>query len=241
VIEHNIDIATPDGAMNSFVVHPDEGGPRPVVLLLMDAPGKRQELHDMASRIATAGYYVILGNLYYRQASHYNVFETGDRGRMFELMNSLSNAMVVSDAGAMIAHAAQDSNADATRVGVVGYCMSGPFAISVAAGHPAVVKSAASMYGVRLAVDTPDSPHLGLGQIAGEIYVGAAETDEYAPPEMIAKFEVAAAAVPTKVRVEWYPGTHHGFGFPGRPQYHREAAERHWLRLHDMFARTLGR
>jgi carboxymethylenebutenolidase len=241
MLEHNIDIATPDGAMNSFVVHPDEGGPRPVVLLLMDAPGKRQELHDMASRIATAGYYVILGNLYYRRVSHYNVFETGDRDVMFEHMNSLSNAMVVSDAGAMIAHAAKDPNADATRVGVVGYCMSGPFAISVAAGHPSVVKSAASMYGVRLAVNAPDSPHLALGRINGEVYVGAAETDEYAPPEMIAKFEAAAAAVPTAVRVEWYPGTHHGFGFPGRPQYNREAAERHWLRLHDLFARTLGR
>ena len=32
MIEHHIDIPTADGAMNSFVVHPEEGGPHPVVL-----------------------------------------------------------------------------------------------------------------------------------------------------------------------------------------------------------------
>ena len=47
MIEKDIDIPTADGAMNSFVVHPEEGGPFPVVFFLMDAPGKREELHDM--------------------------------------------------------------------------------------------------------------------------------------------------------------------------------------------------
>jgi carboxymethylenebutenolidase len=241
MIEHNIDIPTPDGAMNSYVVHPDEGGTRPVVLFLMDAPGKRQELHDMASRLATSGYYVILSNLYYRRVREFNVFETGDRDTMFEHMNSLSNAMAVSDAGAMIAHAAADPNADTSKVGVVGYCMSGPFALAIAAGHPSVVKAAASIHGVRLAVDADDSPHLSLGKIRGQVYVGTAETDEWAPPEMIAKFEAAAVDADANARVEWYPGTHHGFAFPGRPQYDRTASERHWLRLHDLFSRTLHR
>jgi phosphoribosylanthranilate isomerase len=38
MIEQHLDIPTADGAMNSFVVHPDEGGPFPVVLFYMDAP-----------------------------------------------------------------------------------------------------------------------------------------------------------------------------------------------------------
>ncbi len=32
----------------------------------MDAPGIREELYDMARRLATVGYYVLLPNLYYR-------------------------------------------------------------------------------------------------------------------------------------------------------------------------------
>jgi carboxymethylenebutenolidase len=55
MIEQEIDVKTRDGEMNTFVTHPEEGGPFPPVLFYMDAPGKREELHDMARRIATAG------------------------------------------------------------------------------------------------------------------------------------------------------------------------------------------
>ena len=52
MIEHHDDLATADGTMNTFVVHPEQDGPFPVVFFYMDAPGKREELHDMARRIA---------------------------------------------------------------------------------------------------------------------------------------------------------------------------------------------
>ena len=39
--------------------------------------------------------------------------------------------------------------------------------------------------------------------------------------------------------VEVYPGTHHGFAFPKRPVYHRDAAERHWERLLALYRRNL--
>ena len=86
MIEQHIDIPTADGSMNSFVVHPDEGGPFPVVLFYMDAPGKREELHDMARRIGTVGYCVILPNLYYRDVREFDATTemTSQRGRMGE-------------------------------------------------------------------------------------------------------------------------------------------------------------
>ena len=67
MIEKLLDIETSDGAMNSFIVYPEEKGRHPVVLFYMDAPGKREELHDMARRLAAVGYYVVLPNLYYRR------------------------------------------------------------------------------------------------------------------------------------------------------------------------------
>ena len=86
MIEKHLDIPTADGAMNSFVVYPDEGGPHPVVLFYMDAPGKREELHDMARRLASVGYYVVLPNLYYRNTPDWWLTERteanmGDPGR----------------------------------------------------------------------------------------------------------------------------------------------------------------
>ena len=47
-------------------LHPERGGPFPVILFYMDAPAIREELRDMARRLATSGYYVMLPNLYYR-------------------------------------------------------------------------------------------------------------------------------------------------------------------------------
>src|ERR1700690_584998 len=66
MIDKTLDIATGDGAMETFVCHPERGGPFPAVFVLMDAPGIREELRDMARRLGTVGYYVVLPNLYYR-------------------------------------------------------------------------------------------------------------------------------------------------------------------------------
>lgn len=239
MIETFLDIPTPDGAMNSFIVHPDEGGPHPVVLFLMDAPGMREELRDMSRRLASAGYYVIASQLYYRDVREYNVFETNDRERMFELMSALSNDMAVEDARAMIAHADSDPAADTTRVGTVGYCMSGPFTVAIAAALPGQITAAASIHGVALVTDRQDSPHLLVEKATAEIYIGAAETDSYAPPEVVDGFETALHAAACAGRVEWYPGTEHGFAFAERPLYDKPASERHWQRLHDLFRRNL--
>src|ERR1700730_911626 len=65
MIEQTLDIATPDGAMETFICRP-ERAEHPAVLFLMDAPGIREELRDMARRLATVGYVVLLPNLYYR-------------------------------------------------------------------------------------------------------------------------------------------------------------------------------
>src|SRR3546814_1344138 len=50
-----------------FIARPDSEGPWPVILFYMDAPGIRPELHDMARRLASRGYLVVLPNLFYRQ------------------------------------------------------------------------------------------------------------------------------------------------------------------------------
>ena len=44
MIEQTIDIPTKDGAMTTFIAHPERDGPYPVVLFFMDAPAIREEL-----------------------------------------------------------------------------------------------------------------------------------------------------------------------------------------------------
>src|SRR5215469_7891938 len=66
MIEQTVDIPTKDGAVETFLVHPERGGPHSAVFVMMDAPGIREELRMMVRRLATVGYYVLLPNLYYR-------------------------------------------------------------------------------------------------------------------------------------------------------------------------------
>src|SRR6201993_4644071 len=66
MIERQIGIVTQDGRMNTFICHPERDSPHPAIIIFMDAPGIREELRDMARRLGTVGYYVLLPNLYYR-------------------------------------------------------------------------------------------------------------------------------------------------------------------------------
>ena len=79
-----------------------------------------------------------------------------------------------------------------------------------------------------------------VGKIDCESYFACAEVDKWAPPADIQKLQSALESAGTPHRVEWYPGTEHGFVFPLRAGiYHRAAAERHWERLFRLFGRHL--
>ncbi len=241
VVGSETTVTTSEGAMGTYVVRPDHDAVVPLVVFLMDAPGKRPLLHDMADRIASNGYHVVLPNLYYRTTDAFEL-DFGSRAsfeRMTELMTALGNRAIARDVGRLIDHAGGDDRVDATRVGLVGYCMSGPFSLWSAAEHAAVVKAAASFYGVRLHVDASDSPHHRLGDVAGELYVSPAEHDTWVPLDMIDRFEAAMQAADVRGRVERVWGTEHGFAFDDRPAYDERADARHWERLLDLFARNL--
>ena len=243
MIDQQIDIPTKDGKTTTFITHPERGGPFPVIILYMDAPAIREELRDMARRLGTSGYYVMLPNLYYRAG----VMEIGpvnpdpespERKRMFQLMNSINIPLVMEDTKALLAYAEGQAAANTAIVGTVGYCMSGRYAVNAATHFPDRVKAAASVYGTNLASEQPDSPHLAPPKTKAELYFACAEEDIYAPMEIIEK--VKAGMKGTNNEVEIYPGTHHGFAFPKRPVYHRDAAERHWERLLALYRRNLG-
>jgi carboxymethylenebutenolidase len=245
MIDQQIEIPTKDGHTSTFISHPERGGPFPVIIFYMDAPAIREELRDMARRLATSGYYVMLPNLYYRSG----VMELGpippdpeapERKRMFGYMNSIDIPMVMEDTRALLGYANSQPAARSDIVGTVGYCMSGRYAINAATHFPERVKAAASIYGTHLATDQPDSPHLAGQKTTAELYFGCAETDIYAPMETIDKVTQAMKDDGANAEVELYPGTHHGFAFPKRPVYHRDAAERHWERLLALYRRNLS-
>jgi len=241
MIDRELDIRTPDGVMNTFVTHPEEGGPFPVVLFYMDAPGKREELHDMARRIGTVGYFVVLPNLYYRQTREF-VMEFTDEGRqrMMDTARHLSIELIMRDTTAMLDFVDTDPAARSVRIGAVGYCMSGPFVFAAMSKFADRLRCGASIYGANLMTKRPDSPHLTADGITGEMYFACAEIDHYAPKDVIDALDAHLGTCDINYRLEWYPGAEHGFAFPGRGEiYHKPSAERHWERLFALFERNL--
>ena len=168
----------------------------------MDAPAIREELRDMARRLGTSGYYVMLPNLYYRSG----VMELGplpadpeapERKRMFELMDSLNIPLVMEDTTRPARLCRRPAGGEHEIVGAVGYCMSGRYAINAATHFPDRVKAAASIYGTQLATDQPDSPHLAASKTKAELYFACAETDIYAPLEIVEKVQAGDERAPT--------------------------------------------
>lgn len=245
--ERAVDIQTPDGAMNSYVFHPDRAGPFPVVLFYMDSMGVREELCDMARRIATVGYYVLLPNLYYRMVRsvdldanrlHDPAYAEG-LALMWKLNRSLGNTMIEADTQAMLDFLDGEPAARPGKLATVGYCMAGRFVFRIAGTFAARVAASASFYGARLITDLPDSAHLAAPGITGEMYFGCAEHDSYVPAGTLDHLQRIIDEAGINARIEIYPEAEHGFAFPTRRLFHKASSEQHWERLFEMFQRNL--
>jgi len=246
MIDDTLDIVTRDGAMETFTCRPERGGPFPAVLLMMDAPGIREELRDMARRLATVGYYVLLPNLYYR-AGRDTIYGpdvlthgSSEHARMRAVRTKMTIPPVMADVAAMFEFIDRQEDVRRGPTGIHGYCMSGPYALAAAARYPDRIAAAASFYGTWLVNDAEESPHLNLAKIAGEVHIACAEHDELAPLAMVAELRTLFERAGTAGEIELYAGVHHGFAFPERWCYDKPAAERHWERLIALYRRRLG-
>ena len=241
--EHEIAVPTPDGAVPAFVTHPEEGGPHPAVILYMDALGIREELRDMARRLGTAGYYVMLPNLFWRWGGPSfdpaRLATDGPDPAMIRLNQSLTHALCLADTGALLDFAAADPAA-AAPAGTVGYCMGGRHAYAAAGTFPDRIAAMASLHGGFQVTDRPDSAHLLTRHIEAECYFGFADGDPLTPPEHQAAIAAECGAHGIRARLEVHPGAHHGLTFPTRYCYDKPAAERVWERLFALFRRRLG-
>ena len=125
MIEVTQDIITEHGAMETFICRP-ERGEHPAVFLLMDAPGIREELRDMARRLATVGYCVLLPNLYYRTGRDSvfgpQVLEHGsaEHQRMRAIRTKMTIPPVMEDVATMISFVDGQEGVKRGPVGVHG-------------------------------------------------------------------------------------------------------------------------
>ncbi len=241
-MEASFALATRDGQMPTWIVHPDSPGPFPLVLLYMDALGIREELRAMCRRFAGAGYAVYLPNLFYRDGGPSFDAAPLASGQldpaMVRLNDKLSMEMTVSDCAAVLAHA-RGNPFIRFPAAVIGYCMGGRHAIAAAAAYPEQFQAMASLHGGRLVTELDDSPHRRIAHMRAEAYFAWAQDDPAAPDSHAAVVEQALRARGLPYQLERHPGALHGFMFPERFCYHEATAERVWTRLSNLLRRNL--
>ncbi len=242
MFEQNIIVTTKHGRMPAFAACPDGAGPFPAIVFYMDAPGTREELRNMARRIARHGFFCILPDMYYRLGTI--LFDLPRRDDAMSAvvraaMNSLTNALVTDDTAAMLGWLDAQDKVTPGPVGCVGYCMSGQYITTVSAQFPHRMAVAASLYGVKIVTDRSDSPHLVVGRIKGELYYAFAEHDQSVPDHVIPDLRAALGRTDVRHTIKVFPGTHHGFAFAERAVYETIAAEQTWTDMLAMWDRCL--
>ena len=120
-------IRTPSGQMPAYVAVPPAAGPWPGVVVIHDFAGMSQDLRNQADWLASEGYLAAAPDLYY-WGSRLRCLRTIMReiaagsGRTFDDIDSLR---------AWLSRHDQCTG----KIGVIGFCMGGAYAVALAPGH----------------------------------------------------------------------------------------------------------
>lgn len=240
-----VTIATPDGTVDGWFVHPARGR-HAAVVIWPDIRGLRPAFRQMADRLAGDGYAVLAINPFYRDAAGEVVKPDDDwtqpaiRERLFGYAGKLTRAAVGRDARALADWLDAQKPVNAKRgIGVTGYCLGGPLTIVSAAAVPERYKACGSFHGSRQSSDTPDSPHLLIPQTKAQFLFALAENDDARDPGEKDRLRAVLTGRGGFNEVEVYAGAQHGWCVPDGRAYNAAAAEKAWGRMLGLFKAAL--
>ena len=207
--------ARPDGLPRAgIVVHPDVGGLRPL-------------FEDMARRLATHGFAVVVFEPFASQPAEsltsvearLGAIRELDDDQQVEIMDAAADLMVVED--------------DVSRVSVIGFCMGGHYVFKAAAGDR--FDAAVAFYGMLRTPDAWDGPGHRIAPlaVAGTVAPTLAifgTNDPWTPAADIDALRAAWAQRPD-CEIAVFEGAEHGFVHdPDRDAHRAEDAAIAWER-----------
>ena len=234
-----VQIKTRDGQTEASIFKPDTGaGPWPALLVYGDGRGIRPALFELGERVAQAGYFVLLPDLFYRGGPYTppdpkrfaQDVPYRDAWRASHL-STASYANVLSDTEAYLDFLAKNKDVSSLSIGTTGYCLGGGLSLNAAGHFPDRVVAAASYHGGGIATEAPDSPHRLAPRIKARVYVAGAVEDPFFTDDQKKTLIAAFKEAKVDATVETYPGARHGWVPSDSLVYDREASERHYKTL----------
>lgn len=243
VTEQIVDITTPDGPMATPTYRPEGEGPRPAVIVIMEAFGVNANIMGIAKRYAEQGYVGVAPDLFHRagrlQAAPYDkLMEYRDQLRV-----GFSDDSVMTDLGALMDSLRADPGVS-DSIGIVGFCLGGRISYMAAANLPGITASAVYYGGFMVPSEAsraddydalPDAPKVKVPMLG---FFG--EEDTNPSPEQVAKLDAALKAAGASYEFHSYAGAGHGFFCDDRGSYNPGAAADTWTRVQAFFKQHLG-
>jgi carboxymethylenebutenolidase len=220
---HEIDRSELKGG--GYLATPNPPGPHPAVVVIHEAYGLNDNIKDITRRFADAGYVALAVDLF------------TDRNRavcmtryMAGLLLGSVNRYGIDDLKAALTYLAKNRDVDTKRMGAIGFCMGGGFAIAWACTDSRL-KAIAPFYG------TNPRPLEAVGRLCP--VVGSYPEKDFSAnagrklDEALDKSDIAHG-------IKIYPGAEHSFFNDTGKAYNKAAAEDSWARVIRFFGEQIG-
>jgi carboxymethylenebutenolidase len=215
-----------DEQVPGYVAMPQGKGPFPGLVLVHEWWGQNAWAREKADAFAAKGYATLAVDLYRGQVAD-------DPDTAHQLSRALPNDRALRDLRAAFAYLAGRKDVDPKRIGTVGWCMGGGFALDLAEEEPRV--AAVVVYYGRLPTEAKT-----IGKIKAPVLGSFGAEDKGIPPATVTDFGAKAERAGVKTDLEVYPGAGHAFASsPSGPAYRAEAAKDADARTDAFLARTL--
>ena len=230
-------IPVKDGEIPAYRAMPAGGRELPLLLVVQEIFGVHGHIRDVCRRLAKLGYMAVAPELYARQG---DVSKLTDMKEIIAIVEKVPDKQVMLDLDDTMSWA-RKNGANATQLGITGFCWGGRIVWLYCAYNP-MVAAGVAWYG-RLEGQTSDlrptypidvAPTLKVPVLG--LYGGA---DTGISQESVEKMRTALKYGKSQIMV--YPGVPHAFFADYRPSYRKEAAEDGWKRMQDWFKTYVSR
>jgi dienelactone hydrolase len=199
-----IDYSHGDVALRGLLATPEGPGPHPAVMVMNDARGQGEQVRIRARRLAEQGYVALATDMYGGGANFTDAQEGGALMLALHTQPELLRARVLAGFETLKAQ----PEADAGRIGAIGFCFGGQCVLELARSG-ADVKSVVSFHGL-LTSELPAKP----GAVKAKVLVLTGALDPYAPLEHVDGFRDEMGAAGADWQVTVYSRAYHAFTDP---------------------------
>ncbi len=229
--------------VNGYLARPADGASHPGMVVIHEAGGLNEHIHDVANRLANIGYVALGVDLYTRAGGPPPM---GDVQAMMARLFSMSDETVLGDLEGAADHL-HGLDGVSGRIGCIGFCMGGRYTLLFACASDRL-NAAVDCWGGFIDRATPDerstparpTPPLELADRLSCPLLGAVGAEDQNPsPELGEQLRERAAASGQEVKVDVYEGAGHAFFADYRPTYRPAPASRLWAEIVPFLQRHL--